>query len=90
MYPNDETKLFYGLSIIGTIREETKGFEMQGRAIALFESVYAHDKQHPGVLHYLIHADDDPVRAETGLAARACTPRRPPRCPTPITCPRTS
>ena len=68
-YPDDETKLFYGLSIIGTIREGTKGFEMQGRAIALFESVYPHDKQHPGVLHYLIHAYDDPVHAETGLAA---------------------
>jgi tetratricopeptide (TPR) repeat protein len=71
-YPDDETKLFYGLSIIGTIREGTKGFELQGRAVALFESVYAHDKQHPGVLHYLIHAYDDPVHAEAGLAvARA-------------------
>ena len=45
---------------------------MQGRAVALFESVYAHDQQHPGVLHYLIHAYDDPVHAESGLAvARA-------------------
>ena len=71
-YPDDETKLFYGLSIIGTIREGTKGFEMQGRAVALFESVYARDKQHPGVLHYLIHAYDDPVHAEAGLTvARA-------------------
>ena len=71
-YPDDETKLFYGLSIIGTIREGTKGFELQGRAIALFESVYARDQQHPGVLHYLIHAYDDPVHAETGVGvARA-------------------
>ena len=71
-YPDDETKLFYGLSIIGTIREGTKGFELQGRAMALFESVYARDKQHPGVLHYLIHAYDDPVHAETGVGvARA-------------------
>jgi tetratricopeptide (TPR) repeat protein len=70
--PDDETALFYGLSILGTISEGTKGFDMQGRAIALFESVYAHDKQHPGVLHYLIHAYDDPVHAEAGLpAARA-------------------
>jgi tetratricopeptide (TPR) repeat protein len=68
-YPDDETTLFYGLSILGTIREGAKGFEMQGRAAALFESVYAHDTQHPGVLHYLIHAYDDPVHAETGLAA---------------------
>ncbi len=71
-YPDDETILFYGLSILGTISEGTKGFEMQGRAVALLESVYAHDKQHPGVLHYLIHAYDDPVHAEAGLAvARA-------------------
>ena len=68
-YPDDETTLFYGLSILGTIREGTKGFEMQGRAIDLFESVYAHNQQHPGVLHYLIHAYDDPVHAERGLAA---------------------
>lgn len=68
-YPDDETRLFYGLSIMGTISEGTKGFDMQGPAAALFESVYAHDKQHPGVLHYLIHAYDDPVHAEAGLAA---------------------
>jgi tetratricopeptide (TPR) repeat protein len=68
-YPDDETTLFYGLSIIGAIKEGTKGFEMQGRAMALFESVYAHNTQHPGVLHYLIHAYDDPVHAEAGLAA---------------------
>jgi hypothetical protein len=71
-YPDDETKLFYGLSILGAIREGAKGFEMQDRAIALLESVYARNKQHPGVLHYLIHAYDDPVHAEAGLpAARA-------------------
>lgn len=68
-YPDDETTLFYGLSILNTVREGTKGFEMQGRAVGLFESVYAHDQQHPGVLHYLIHAYDDPVHAQTGLAA---------------------
>src|SRR5262249_21374942 len=35
-------------------------------------AVYAHHPDHPGVLHYLIHAYDDPVHAEKGLpAARA-------------------
>jgi tetratricopeptide (TPR) repeat protein len=68
-YSDDETTLFYGLSIIGAVSEGTKGFEMQGRAAALFESVYARNAQHPGVLHYLIHAYDDPVHAENGLAA---------------------
>jgi tetratricopeptide (TPR) repeat protein len=67
-YQDDETKLFYGLAILGNVREGAKGFEMQGRAVDLFESVYARDKQHPGVLHYLIHAYDDPVHATQGLA----------------------
>ncbi len=68
-YGDDETTLFYGLSILGAVREGTAGFEAQGRAVALFESVYAHNQQHPGVLHYLIHAYDDPVHAQAGLAA---------------------
>jgi tetratricopeptide (TPR) repeat protein len=71
-YPDDETKLFYGLSILGAIPEGSKGFERQGRAAKLFEEVYARQPDHPGVLHYLIHAYDDPEHAQLGLkAARA-------------------
>lgn len=71
-YPDDETVLFYGLSILGAIPEGTKGFEQQEKAAKLFEEVYARHPDHPGVLHYLIHAYDDPVHAEEGLpAARA-------------------
>jgi len=71
-YPDDETALFYGLSILGAIPEGTKGFEQQGQAAILFEKVYAHQPNHPGVLHYLIHAYDDPEHAQQGLpAARA-------------------
>jgi tetratricopeptide (TPR) repeat protein len=66
-FPDDETKLFYGLAILGTIREGTKGFERQAQAAKLFEEVYAHGPDHPGVLHYLIHAYDDPAHAEQGL-----------------------
>ena len=66
-FPDDETKLFYGLAILGTIREGTKGFESQAQAAKLFDEVYAHDPDHPGVLHYLIHAYDDPVHAEQAL-----------------------
>jgi len=71
-YPDDETKLFYGLSILGAIPEGSQGFAPQGQAAKLFEDVYAHQPDHPGVLHYLIHAYDDPEHAEQGLkAARA-------------------
>ena len=67
--PDDETKLFYGLAILGTVKEGTKGFDNQTEAARFFEEVYAHNPDHPGVLHYLIHAYDDPVHAEQGLTA---------------------
>ena len=71
-YPDDETKLFYGLALLATVKEGTKGFEKQGLAAKLFEEVYAKNPQHPGVLHYLIHVYDDPGHATDGLkAARA-------------------
>jgi hypothetical protein len=71
-YPDDETKLFYGLSILGAIPEGSHGFGQQGEAAKLFEEVYAVNPTHPGVLHYLIHAYDDPEHAQLGLkAARA-------------------
>jgi len=71
-YPDDESALFYGLSILGAVPEGSQGFEQQGQAARLFESVYASQPDHPGVLHYLIHAYDDPEHAQLGLkAARA-------------------
>jgi tetratricopeptide (TPR) repeat protein len=71
-YPDDETALFYGLSILGAIPEGSRGFEQQEKAAGIFEAVYAMQPDHPGALHYLIHAYDDPVHAEQGLrAARA-------------------
>ena len=71
-YPDDETALFYGLSILGAIPEGSKGFEQQEQAAKLFEGVYARHPDHPGALHYLIHAYDDPEHAPLGLkAARA-------------------
>jgi tetratricopeptide (TPR) repeat protein len=66
-FPDDETKLFYGLAILGAIKEGTKGFERQAQAAKLFEEVYARCPDHPGALHYLIHAYDDPTHAEQGL-----------------------
>ena len=71
-YPDDETALFYGLSILGAIPEGSRGFEQQEKAAGIFEAVYARQPDHPGALHYLIHAYDDPVHAEQGLkVARA-------------------
>jgi tetratricopeptide (TPR) repeat protein len=71
-FPDDETRLFYGLSILGSVQEGATGFEPQAQAARLFEEVRSHQPDHPGVLHYLIHAYDDPKHAAQGLeAARA-------------------
>src|SRR5258705_756268 len=68
-FQEDETRLFYGLAILGAIKEGTKGFERQTQAAKFFEDVYAHSPDHPGVLHYLIHLYDDPAHAQQGLEA---------------------
>jgi predicted Zn-dependent protease len=71
-YPDDEITLFYALSILGAIPEGSHGFEQQEKAARLVEAVYARHPEHPGALHYLIHAYDDPLHAQQGLkAARA-------------------
>jgi hypothetical protein len=71
-YPDDETALFYGLSILGAIPEGVHGFEQQEKAAKLFEAVYLRHPDHPGALHYLIHAYDDPLHAQRGLKSGAC------------------
>jgi hypothetical protein len=62
----------YGLSILGAVPEGSRGFAQPEQAAKLFEAVYAHHPDHPGALHYIIHAYDDPEHAQQGLkAARA-------------------
>jgi tetratricopeptide (TPR) repeat protein len=71
-YSDDETKLFYALSILNTIEEGSAWSPQQALAAQLIEQVYADDPDNPGALHYMIHAYDDPVHAKRGLkAARA-------------------
>ena len=45
------------------------------RAAAVLEEAWISHREHPGVLHYLIHSYDDPAHARSGCARRACTPR---------------
>jgi tetratricopeptide (TPR) repeat protein len=71
-YPDDDSKLFYALSILATIEEGSRWSAKQELAARLIEQVYADDPHNPGALHYMIHAYDDPVHAAQGLkAARA-------------------
>jgi hypothetical protein len=68
-YPDDDTKLFYALSILATIEEGSPWSAQQELAARLIEQVYADDPHNPGALHYMIHAYDDPVQEEQGLKA---------------------
>ncbi len=68
-YPDDETKLFTSLAI-QSVRGLTDDARLQAAALA--EAVHQHQPQHPGALHYLIHAYDTDALADRGLpAARA-------------------
>lgn len=68
-FPDDlEARSFYALSLLG-LTGTTRNTENYMRAAAAAEEVYAVNRNHPGALHYLIHAYDDPVHAPLGLRA---------------------
>jgi len=67
-YPDDlDARALYALSLLGLSPKRDVRTYM--RAAAEAEAVYDIDKRHPGALHYLIHAYDDPVHAPLGLRA---------------------
>jgi tetratricopeptide (TPR) repeat protein len=67
-YPKDlDARALYALSLLGLSPKRDVRIYM--RAAAEAEAVYEVDKRHPGALHYLIHAYDDPVHAPLGLRA---------------------
>lgn len=68
-FPDDiEARAFYSLSILG-LTGTLRNTENYMRAAAIAESIYEKNPKHPGALHYLIHAYDDPTHAPLGLRA---------------------
>jgi tetratricopeptide (TPR) repeat protein len=68
-YPDDdEAQLIRALALFGA---DPKGRNAANYAEAarLARKVLAHNTQHGGAAHYLIHATDDPTNAKEGLAA---------------------
>jgi tetratricopeptide (TPR) repeat protein len=68
-YPDDiDATAFYALAILGTAHagRDTATYM---RAAAVLEEAWITHRDHPGVLHYLIHTYDDPVHAPLGLRA---------------------
>jgi hypothetical protein len=68
-YPDDgEAKAFYALSLLAL---PTKGddTEIRKKVIAILNELSAAQPEHPGAVHYLIHAADTPELAPLGLEA---------------------
>lgn len=67
--PDDQdAKAFYALWLMG-LSQGVRNTPTYMRAGALAEEVYLKNPRHPGALHYIIHAFDDPVHAPLGLRA---------------------
>jgi len=68
-YPNDdEARAFYALSLMG-LSQGVRNIPTYMRAGAVAEEIYRRNPLHPGALHYIIHAFDDPIHAPLGLFA---------------------
>jgi tetratricopeptide (TPR) repeat protein len=68
-YPDDlDARAFYALSLMG-LSNGDRNVANYMRAAAEAEAVLQVAPRHPGALHYLIHATDDPLHAPLGLAA---------------------
>lgn len=66
-YPDDdEARVFHALAILAT-NVERRDFAVDARAAAIAEDIFLRNQEHPGALHYLIHAYDNPVLAPLGL-----------------------
>src|SRR5215471_7095635 len=69
-YPEDrEAEIFYAyaLSALGAPGDQTFTYQLRGAAI--LEKLYAELPDHPGVIHYLLHAYDNTPYASRGLTA---------------------
>ncbi len=68
-YPiNDEIACFYALSLMGS-RHNGRHIPTYLKAAEIAGKVLQRNPQHPGALHYTIHAYDEPTNAQRGLAA---------------------
>ena len=71
-YPGDkEASILYALSLVAAANPMDKTYEKQKKAGSILNALYIGQPDHPGILHYIIHAYDYP-----GLASQALTQAR--------------
>lgn len=69
---DDETAIFYALSLLGSAPPTDATYANQRQAAQILNGLLPQHPDHPGILHYVIHAFDYPALANLALpAARA-------------------
>jgi tetratricopeptide (TPR) repeat protein len=69
-YPGDtEVAIYYALSLVATAPKTDTTFARQKRAAAILNPLFQRFPTHPGLAHYIIHANDSPQLAALGLDA---------------------
>jgi tetratricopeptide (TPR) repeat protein len=69
-YPRDiDAGTFYALSLLAAEAPDDTSLTQEHKAMAVLNPLFATYPDHPGVVHYIIHACDTPSLAPDGLAA---------------------
>ena len=81
-YPRDpEASAFYALALLASVPANEVSSPNQARAASLLLDIYKQIPDHPGAMHYIVHADDVPGREREQLAIvrkyAAAAPRNP-------------
>lgn len=66
---DDEASIFYALSLLGTAPPSDSTFAQQKQAAEILNRLLPRHADHPGILHYVIHAFDYPQLASLALPA---------------------
>jgi tetratricopeptide (TPR) repeat protein len=67
-FPDDpEAEVFYALAILATTPPNAVSREHSDRAAEILLRVYKQNPDHPGAMHYLVHANDVPGRERESL-----------------------
>jgi tetratricopeptide (TPR) repeat protein len=59
---DDEARAFRALALLATTPVDRVSRDHADQAAALLQRVLAHDPDHPGAMHYMVHANDVPGR----------------------------
>lgn len=66
---DNEATVFYALSLLASEPDDDTSLANPRKAVAILNTVFAKEPDHPGVAHYIIHSCDNPQMASLGLAA---------------------